>query len=160
MSLQRSESRSGSLDGVPQQAQPVVGGLPGGVRLAPLLGTVLPGCRIRPEELDPRQPGVQVPEAVGDDLVADVAGEIDDEAVVAQALLGRAGLELGQVDVARRELSRGCRAGCPGWSARWKHTMLVLSWPVGLGTRVRATRTNRVWLSGWSSTSSARMTRP
>ena len=38
--------------------------------------------------------------------------------------------------------------------------MLVLSCPVGAGTRVRATRTNRVWFSGWSSTSSATMVSP
>ena len=54
-------------------AQPVVGGLPGRVGLAALLGAVLPGRRVRAEELHPGQPGVEVAQAVGHHLVADVA---------------------------------------------------------------------------------------
>ena len=55
----------------------------------------------------------EVAEAVGDELVGDVAFEVDEEAVVAEALLGRPRLELGEVDRTRRELlqDREQRAG-------------------------------------------------
>ena len=40
----------------------------------------------------------------------------------------------------------------PGRSSRWKHTIDVLSWPVGAGMPW-PTITKRVWFSGWSSIS-------
>src|SRR4051812_49884504 len=43
-------------------------------------------------------------QAVGHHLVVDVALQVDDEAVLAQAGLGRPRLQLGQIDVAGREL--------------------------------------------------------
>src|SRR5580692_9039191 len=95
---------SGLVDGRPQSVEPVVGRLPGSVGLASLLGPVFTGRGIRAQELHPGEPGVQVAEAVGNDLVADVSRKVDHEAVVAQRLLGGARLELGQVDVARGEL--------------------------------------------------------
>ena len=70
-----------------------------------IAGPAGPGRGVGAEELDSGQPGVQVAEAVGDDLVGDVTLEVDDEAVVAERLLRRARLELGQVDVPRRELA-------------------------------------------------------
>ena len=52
------------------------------------------------------QAGVQVPQAVGHHLVGHVALEVDDEAVLAQLLLGRPGLQLHQVEVPGRELAQ------------------------------------------------------
>ena len=47
----------------------------------------------------------------------------------------------------------------PGRSARWKHTIVVLSWPVGAGTPWPTT-TKRVTFSGWSSISAATTDEP
>src|SRR6202034_2973397 len=70
----------------------------------PLCGTQLSGGRIRTEELHAGQPGMEVSEAIRHHLVADMAGQVDDEAILAERPLRGAGLELGQVDVTRREL--------------------------------------------------------
>lgn len=43
---------------------------------------------------------MEVAEAVGDHLVVDVAVDVDDEAVIAEALFGRPRLQFGQVQVA------------------------------------------------------------
>src|ERR1700722_4200472 len=48
---------------------------------------------------------MEIPEAIGNHLVADVALEVDDEAIITQSALGRARLQLGQIDVAGRELA-------------------------------------------------------
>src|SRR6516164_4620939 len=79
----------GLFDSGPQSEEPVVGGLPGRVRLAPVLGPVLASCGIRPQELHPGQPRMQVAQAVSDNLVADMPSKVDDEAVVAESLLCR-----------------------------------------------------------------------
>ena len=118
------------------------------------------GRRVRAEELDAGQLGVEVAQAVADHRVGDVALEVDDEAVVAECLLGRPRLELAQVDVAGRELAEdGVEAARDGrrsgsrrcWSGRGR-------WGPGSPTGPR--ETNRVWLSGWSSTSSTRISSP
>ena len=63
--------------------QPVVGGLPRRVGLAALLLAVLPRGWVGAEEFHPRQPGVQVAQAVGNDLVAKMTtAQVDDEAMV------------------------------------------------------------------------------
>jgi hypothetical protein len=46
------------------------------------------GGGVRTEELETRQAQVQLLQAVPDDLVSDVTFEVDDKAVVAEALLG------------------------------------------------------------------------
>ena len=56
---------------------------------------------------------MQLAQAVPDELVGDVALELDDEAVVAERLLGRPRLDAGQVDVARRKLAEDLVAGFP-----------------------------------------------
>ncbi len=65
---------------------------------------LLTGDRVRAEELHLGLLGRQVPQAVGDELVGDVAFEVDEEAVVAEAPLRRPRLELREVDGTRREL--------------------------------------------------------
>ena len=67
-------------------------------------GAEIPGGRIRAEELYVGQAGMEVPETIRDDLVTHMARQVDDEAVLAKRLLCGAGLQLGQVDVARGEL--------------------------------------------------------
>src|SRR5205823_11017932 len=97
-----------------EAADPVVGGLPLGLRVAAHGGTVLAGRRVRAEELHAGQLGVQITQTVGDDLVVHVAFEVDDEAVLAQRLLGRARGQPGEVDVAGRELAEdGVQAAGP-----------------------------------------------
>ena len=59
------------------------------VGLAPLLGPVLAGRRVRTEELHAAT-CMEVPQAVADDLVSEWP-EVDDEAVVTEGLLGRPG---------------------------------------------------------------------
>lgn len=49
-----------SVDLRPQISQPLVGSAPGVVGLLPARGGVRPGRRVRPEELHPRQPALQV----------------------------------------------------------------------------------------------------
>ena len=66
-------------------------------------------------------------EIVGHELVVDVALEVDEEAVVAEPLLGGAGLELGEVDGRGPRTPGGSRAGEPGVSVRWNTTIEVLS---------------------------------
>ena len=83
--------------------------------------------RIRAEELHLGLLRREVAQPVGDQLVGDVALDVDEEAVVAEAALGRARLELRQVDRARRELLEDARAANPGRSSRWKQTIVVLS---------------------------------
>ena len=121
----------------PAAPQPVVGGLPGGVGLSPLLGTVLARGRVRAQELHPGQTGMEVAQAVGHHLVAHVAREVDHEAVVAETLLGRARLELGQVDVARRELAedavQAARGGRPAGSTRCSSCRGRWAWAPGSG---------------------------
>ena len=84
--------------------------------------TVLAGGRVAAEELDVGDLGAEVPEAVGHELVGHVALEVDDEAVVAEGLLGGAGLELGEVDRPGRELledrQEGARPGRPAGTPR------------------------------------------
>ena len=65
---------------------------------------VVAGHRVRAEELHLGLLRREVAEAVGDELVVEVAFEVDEEAVVAEVALRRARLELGDVDGARREL--------------------------------------------------------
>ena len=90
------------------------------VRVAPRLGDGLPahvafvaGDGIGAEELHLCLLRGQVAEAVGDELVVEMALEVDEEAVVAEVALGRARLELGDVDGPGRELleDREQRAG-------------------------------------------------
>jgi hypothetical protein len=80
------------------------------------IGRVDAGDRIRAEELHSREMGLEVGEAVGDDVVGDVTFELDHEAVVAQSALGRTTLQLRQVDVAGRETTEDAveRAGAVG----------------------------------------------
>ena len=86
-------------------------------RFPPLLGAIFAGGRLRTEEFHAGQPGMEISEAVRHDLVADMARQVDDEAILAERFLRGARLELAQVDVARRELPEmPCRL--PGWSAR------------------------------------------
>ena len=61
------------LDGVAQRAQPVVGRLPGGVGLPAVPGPCSPAAGYEPRNFTPGQLGVQVAQAVGDDLVGEVA---------------------------------------------------------------------------------------
>ncbi len=79
--------------------------------VAPRLGdglaahvAVVAGDRVRAEELHLGLLGREVAQAVGDELVVEVAFEVDEEAVVAEVALGGPRLELGDVDRARREL--------------------------------------------------------
>ncbi len=105
--------RAASVTAIPRlSARPVarssviqcVGLAPGHVGVAPHGGAVRAGRGVRAEELHVACLILQVAQAVGDELVVDVALEVDQEAVVAEAPLGGAGLELGQVDGPRREL--------------------------------------------------------
>ncbi len=63
-----------------------------------------PRHRVRAEELHLGLLRREVAETVGDELVVEVALEVDEEAVVAEVALGGPRLELGDVDRARREL--------------------------------------------------------
>src|SRR4051794_11890478 len=72
-----------------QRRDPLVGSPPRRLRVTADGLTVLARCRIRAEELQRLELGVQVAQAVGDHLVVDVTLEVDDEAVLPQAPLGR-----------------------------------------------------------------------
>ena len=65
------------------------------------------------QELHCRQSGVEVPQTIGDHFVIDVTVEIDNEAIVAEPLLCRPRLQLGQVEVAGGELTQD-RMQTPG----------------------------------------------
>src|SRR5207245_1280177 len=84
----RSGTRLPRLDLTAERVDPLVGRLPLGLGVAAAGGSVLAGGRVGAEELHPGQLGVEVAEAVGDDLVGHVALEVDDEAVVTERLLG------------------------------------------------------------------------
>ena len=113
---------------------------------------VEPGDRIRAEELHLRDLGREGAQAVGDELVGDVALEVDEEAVVAEALLRRPALELGEVDRARPRTPGGSPSSEPGRSAALEadDARLVVAGRAGMPW---PTTTNRVWFSGWSSIS-------
>ncbi len=64
---------------------------------------------------------------------ADVALEVDDEAVVAEALLGGPGLELGEVERTRAENSWSIASSEPGGRRAGSTRCVVLSWPVRAG---------------------------
>src|SRR3984957_14618955 len=91
-------------DPAPQSAYPVVGRLPGRFGVSPSLRSLGSGGGIRTEEFQRGQGGVEIPEAVGHHLVVDVSVEVDDETVITEPFLGRARFQLGEVDVASREL--------------------------------------------------------
>ena len=93
------------LDLAAETGHPGVGGAPGGFGVEATGGAVFAGGGVRAEELEVGQRRPQVAQAVEDDFVVDVAFEVDDEAVVPETGLGRAALELGQVDVAGAELA-------------------------------------------------------
>ena len=102
---------------------------------------------------------MEIPETIRDDLVTHMARQVDDEAVLAERLLCGAGLQLGQIDVARGELPENAvQASRVIGPLETDDARLVV--PRGRRDAVWATRTNRVWFSGWSSTSSATITRP
>src|SRR5580698_3824024 len=92
------------LDAAADHAQPIVRRLPGCVGLAPLLRGECTGSRIGAEEFHAGQAGMEITEAVRDDLVAHVARQVDDEAIVTERLLRGAGLQFRQVDVPCGEL--------------------------------------------------------
>ena len=126
---------------------------------ARMAGPAAPDAGYDPRNLTPASSAWRSREAVGHHRVGHVAFEVDDEAVVAERLLGRSGLQLRQVDVPCREVAEdGVQAA--GMVALWKQAMVVRSWPVGVGMPCVATAMNRVWLSGWSSTRSDRISRP
>src|SRR5687767_9887218 len=99
---QRPGSARGDLR--PQRLDPVGGVTPRLLGLAADPGAVLTGSVVRAQEEDVLVLGLEVAQGVGHQLVADVALEVDDEAVVAEAALGGTALEAAQVDAARREL--------------------------------------------------------
>ena len=102
----------------------------------------------------------QVAQAVGHELVAEVALEVDDEAVVAEALLGGPGLELGEVDGPGRELLEDGeqRARAVGALEHDDRRLVVAGGRRDAASR--ATSTKRVAFSGWSSMSAASTSRP
>ena len=73
-----------SPDPAAEVGEPVVGLAPAGVGVLPGGAGVGAGGRVRPEELHAALLGVEVAQAVGQQLVGDVAVGVDDEAVVAE----------------------------------------------------------------------------
>ena len=141
-------SRVGQL---PEGGQPCLGVLAAPGCLLSHLFAPVPGRRIGAEELQPGQLLVQLLEAVADDLVGDVALEVDDEAVVAEPLLGRTGLELGEVEAAGRELAEDLvQAPRPVGVLETDDPRPIVAGRRRYAVRA-ATSTNRVWLSSWSS---------
>src|SRR5690606_2876795 len=93
-----------SADLAAQALDPLAGLAPAEVGITATGRALLAGRRVGAEELHVLDLRLQLAEAVGHDLVADVPVEVDHEAVVAEPLLRRAGLELGQVDGPSGEL--------------------------------------------------------
>src|SRR5690606_2587962 len=94
----RPPGRRPSADLAAQALDPLAGRPPCRLGLAAAGRTVVARRGERAQELHVLDLGLEVAEAVGHQLVADVALEVDEEAVVPQALLRGAGLELGEVD--------------------------------------------------------------
>ena len=131
-------ARSPSLDRAPQPANHSSAACQAASAWRRCSAPCSPAAGYEPRNFTPGQTGVEVAQAVGHDLVTEVAGEVDDEAVVTQPCLVGRDSSLVRLMLRAANWPR-MPWRLPGWSARWKHTMLVLSWPVGSGTRVRAT---------------------
>ena len=109
-------------------------------------GAVLAGGGVRAEELHVGHLRLEVAEAVGHELVGEVALEVDHEAVVAEALLGGPRLELGEVDGPGRELLEDRRAGCPAGRPAGRRR-----WWSCRGRSARGCPSGRRPRSGWCS---------
>jgi len=102
---------------------------------------------------------VQLFQAVAHHLVTQVALELDDKAVVAEAELGRARLDLGEVQVPGGELAEDLMKVARSVGLLEANEARAVG-PVGAGTTPRATSTKRVWLPAWSSTACAIVSNP
>ena len=159
-SRSRLRSITGSVvpDLVAQLVDPTVG-------VAPRLAWPRSGARgpsSPPTGYEPRNftspPSPRACAGVGHDLVGDVALAVDEEAVVAEALLGRPRLELGEVDRARRELLEDPEQRARAVRALEAHDRRLVV--AGRAGTPRPTSTKRVWFSGWSSMSGASTSSP
>ena len=99
-------------------------------------------------------------EAVPDDLVGDVALDLDDEAVVAECLLGRPRLDARQVDACGPRTGRGCRAGCRDGPPAGSRRSSCGRGPSAAGRRPGRRARSGCSLPGWSSIAWARTSSP
>src|SRR5690606_25990757 len=88
----------------PQVRHPALRRLLGRVGLVADLAAPLAGRRVGTQDLHVGLRGPQGPQAVGHHLVGDVAGKLQQKAVVAERRLGRTAVQQRQVDGTSREL--------------------------------------------------------